>query len=63
MSFYLILHFDSEDEQPTMAQCELVANMLCDATKDSPVFDNIKGVMLETPQPSDLDMSKVLRAN
>lgn len=62
MSFSFTLHFGSEDEQPTTAQCEAVNKLLIELVQ-TPVFDNVEGFLLEVPEPSDFDRARLQQAN
>jgi hypothetical protein len=63
MSFYLVIHFESEAEQPTKAQCEAVANAVGKMLVEVQEFRNVGCVMLEVPEPSDLTAADLRRPN
>jgi len=51
-----------DEDAPTMAQLDAIAEAFSQLSQD-PLFDNTEGAYIETGAPSDLDMSKVVKAN
>lgn len=62
MTWSVQLVITCEDDAPTMAQLDAIAEALA-ALSESPLFEDTDGAYIETGAPSDLDMSKVVKAN
>lgn len=62
MTWAIKLVVSCDEDAPTMAQLDAIVEVLS-ALSQSALFEDTDGAYIETSTPSDLDMSKVVKAN
>lgn len=62
MTWSVTLHVACDEDAPTMAQLDAIADAMSALSRD-PAFENTEGAYLETGAPLDLDPSRIVKAN
>ena len=62
MSWFITLHVACDEDAPTMAQLDAIADAMS-VLASHPEFENTEGAYIETGAPSDLDPTRIVKPN
>lgn len=62
MTWSITLTVACDEDAPTMEQLDLIAEAFSNVSRE-PAFANTTGGFIETAAPSDLDPSRIMKAN